>query len=293
MTESGSGTRKAYTVKVTGQYSDQLLAFSSFHAGGSRVIKRSSTSTSQPQVNNAISLYLVVDRSGSMSWVTDTQNNAKYYCYNYYEQSWPYGYYQHPCYISKAQSLKTAASKLFDTMDSIEAGDPSNSVVRTGDVSFNDEQQSPSNLDWGTSKARKYINDLPDYPTGGTDMTDAMDTAYKALTSPNEASKQSAKGNNDFNKYIVLMTDGENTGSSGNWNPTLDAETLTTCVKARANGVTIYTVAYMAPPNGEALLKSCSGDVSNFYKATDMASLVKAFNDIGNKVSAQFTRMTN
>lgn len=293
VTPGGSGSTKTYTVKVTGQFTDQLMAFSTFHAGGTRTINGSSTSTSQSQSTNAISLYLVVDRSGSMSWVTDTRNTSQYYCYNYYEQSWPYGYYQNPCYISKAQSLKTAAAKLFDTMDSIESSDPSNTVVRTGTVSFNDDQQSPSNLAWGTSASRKYVNNLPDYPTGGTDMTDAVATATDALTSSSEANKQSGKGNTTFYKYMVLMTDGENTGSSGSWNPALDAMTLTTCTEARAAGVTIFTVAYMAPPNGETLLKSCSGDVSNFYKATDMASLVKAFTDIGNKVSKQTTRMTN
>ncbi len=57
--------------------------------------------------------------------------------------------------------------------------------------------------------------------------------------------------------------------------------------------MTIYTVAFMAPPNGEALLKSCAGDISNYYKASDMPSLVKAFSDIGGKVANQTTRMTN
>lgn len=49
----------------------------------------------------------------------------------------------------------------------------------------------------------------------------------------------------------------------------------------------------MAPPNGEALLKSCAGVNSNFYSANDMGSLVKAFKDIGTKAVAKATRIVN
>jgi hypothetical protein len=222
-----------------------------------------------------------------MSWVTDTVDTTQYACYNYYEENWPRANYQRPCYISKAEALKTAAGKLFDAMDTIESADTTNSVVRTGTVSFNDTTQSPSDLAWGTTNSRKYINNLPDYPTGGTDMTGGVSTANTALNSNSEANKQSAKGNTTFYKYMVLMTDGENSSTA------LDNATLATCTSARTAGVTIFTVAYMAPTNGETLLKACSGDASNYYKATDMASLVKAFSDIGNKVSKQTTRMTN
>jgi Flp pilus assembly protein TadG len=294
VTANGTGNNKDYTVKVTGQFTEKLLAFSTFHAGGSRVVKGSSTATSQAQSTSAISLYLVVDRSGSMSWTTDTKDTSKPNgCWNYFEKNWPDATWSKPCYINKMSSLKTAADALFDEMDSIEASDNTNSVVRTGVVSFNDDTQSPSNLAWGTTKARKYVTDLPDNPTGGTDMTGGMQKAYDSLADVSETNVQVAKGNTEFFKYIVLMTDGENTGSSGTWNKSLDTKTLQTCTAARGAGMTVFTVAYMAPANGEALLKACAGDLTNYYKATDMDSLVKAFADIGGKVTKQTTRMTN
>lgn len=294
VTSQGSGSKKDYTVKVTGSFTSQLLAFSAFHVAGNRNVGGSSTATSQAQTATALSLYLVVDRSGSMSWETSTKDTTQPNgCWQYLQQDWPYQDYSKPCYINKMSALKTAATALFNQMDTIESVDATNSLVRTGVVSFNDQTQTPSNLAWGTKSSRDYVTALPAYPTGGTDMTGGMNTANSALTAATEASAQTAKGNKEFKKFIVLMTDGENTGNSSNWNPALDTKTLTTCTAARAAGVTIYTVAFMAPPNGEALLKSCAGDISNYYKASDMPSLVKAFSDIGGKVANQTTRMTN
>ncbi|MET3615368.1 Flp pilus assembly protein TadG [Rhizobium aquaticum] len=294
VTSQGSGSKKDYTVKVTGKFTSQLLAFSGFHALGNRTVSGSSTATSQAQTATAISLYLVVDESGSMAWPTETEDKSKPNgCYQYPKKDWDKKVYYAPCYVSKIASLKTAATALFDQMDMIEASDATNSLVRAGVNSFSHQVEGQSDLDWGTKKSRTYVSNLPAKPMGGTDMTEALDDANAALNSKTEAAAQAVKGNATFKKFIVLMTDGENTGESSEWKPALDAKTLNTCASARAAGVTIFTVAYMAPPNGETLLKSCAGEASNYYKATDMPSLIKAFNDIGGKVANQTTRMTN
>lgn len=294
VSSQGSGSKKDYTVKVTGQFSEKLLAFSTFHAGGTRKVGGSSTASSQAQTATAISLYLVIDESGSMAWPTETEDTSKPNgCNQYPKKDWDKKVFYKPCYVTKIASLKTAATALFDQMDSIESSDSTNLLVRTGVNSFNHEVKGRSNLTWGTSKARTYVSDRPVKPMGGTDMTDALDEAKVALNSNGEASAQSANGNKTFKKFIVLMTDGENTGESSEWKPALDAVALSTCNEARAAGVTIFTVAYMAPQNGENLLKSCAGDISNYYKASDMPSLIKAFSEIGGKVANQTTRMTN
>lgn len=296
VSSSGTGSVKSYTVKVSGSYAEPLIAFSFFYGGSTVNIAAASESQSQTQSTNAMSLYLVLDRSGSMSFVTDTVDTRQTRCQNYTEANWYY--YPNlpkskPCYINKIGSLKTAAGVLFDELDDIENADTTNKIVRVGAVSFTDTTSTPSPLAWGTTNARNYVNNLPAYPTGGTDMTGGMKLAFDSLTSSSEASAQAAKGNSKFYKFIVLMTDGENTGSSSNWNPSLDTQTLATCKSARDAGIKIYTVAYMAPSNGEALLKSCAGDPSNFFRATDMNSLVTAFQTIGTKVSEQTTRMLN
>lgn len=296
VTSSTSGGTKTYSVKVTGGFPENLTVFSSFMGARSMTVRSSSQASGAAKSTNAISLYLVLDRSGSMSFVTNTVDSTKSRCQNYTSSNW--GYYPNlqstsPCYINKIASLKTAAATLFDKLDSIEASDTTNTILRTGSVSFTDTQQTASALAWGTTAARNYVTSLPAYPTGGTDMTDAMQTAYTGLTSATEKAAQTSKGNTTFYKFIVLMTDGENTGNSSTWDPALDTQTLQTCSDARKAGITIYTVAYMAPTNGKTMLLNCAGDASNYFTADDMPSLVSAFTAIGSKVTQQMSRITN
>jgi Flp pilus assembly protein TadG len=296
ITTSGSGSSKGYKIKVVGGYTEKLSPFAQFLGYSTVPLGAVSTTESQSTSKNAMSMYAVLDRSGSMSFVTDTLNTAVTKCQNYTSANWsnyPNLNSTKPCYVNKMGALKKAAASLFDELDAVENKDATDSVVRLGGVSFNDSMQTPQAIAWGTSSMRTYVGNLPAYPTGGTDMTDGMEQAYKALSASSEVTAQTAKGNTSFSKFIVLMTDGENTGSSSNWNPALDTLTLATCTKARAAGITIYTVAFMAPTNGEKLLKACAGVTSNYYAAKDMTSLIAAFADIGNKATKKATRITN
>jgi Flp pilus assembly protein TadG len=290
------GTKTTYTVSMSARITVQLTPFSKLLGISNRQIAAKS-STSSVVVGNALSLYLVVDRSGSMSWVTSTTLSTPSSCQNYRDIN-DWAYYPNinstsPCYLNKSGALKNAASSLFDTIDSIEALDSGNKVTRTGTVSFTDSQQTPSALAWGTTNARSYVTALPAYPSGGTDMSDAMDTAYQALTASSETSAHASEGNSQVQKFIVLMTDGENTGASSSHNPALDTKTLTACTAAKNAGITIYTVAFMAPALGKTLLLSCSGSSSNSYTADNASELVAAFEAIAKKVSDRATRLTN
>jgi Flp pilus assembly protein TadG len=284
---------KSYTVVAKGTVTLQLTGLSSLLGFTQAEISASSTSQSQSASKNAMSMYVVLDRSGSMSFKTTTLSTTQTRCANYTEQSYPRISSTSPCYVNKMAALKTAAATLFDQLDALESADTTNTLVRVGSVSFTDSMQSPQALAWGTASVRTYVTALPAYPSGGTDMTDAMATAYDALTAPAEVTAQAGKNNATFSKFIVLMTDGENTGASTNWNPSLDAETRTTCTAARNAGITIYTIAFMAPPNGQAMLQSCAGTLDNYFQADDMASLVSAFKEIGEKATDQTTRLLN
>lgn len=290
------GTKTTYTVSMSARISVEMTPLTRLLGFTNRKIAASS-STSSVVVGNALSLYLVVDRSGSMSWVTNTALSTPATCQNYVDED-DWGYYPDiwptsPCYLNKMGALKNAASNLFDTIDSIEALDLTNLVTRTGSVTFTDKQQAASALAWGTINSRAYIAALPPYPSGGTDMSDAMDTAYDALTDASEATAHSVQGNNHVQKFIVLMTDGENTGASSKHKPSLDTKTLTACTAAKNAGITIYTVAFMAPTRGKTLLLSCSGSPSNSYTADNASELIAAFEAIAKKVSDRATRLTN
>lgn len=294
-TSTGTGS-KTYTVKVQASYGVALNGLTQLVGPKTATVGASSSTTSQSASKNAMSMFVVLDRSGSMSFMTDVVQSTTTGCQNYTSSNWskyPNLAATTPCYVNKSAALKLAAATLLDQLDAAEAADTTDTLVRTGAVSFTDSMQTKLDLAWGTSGVRSYVNNIPAYPTGGTDMTDAMSTAYQALTDTKETTNQSSKGNTTFSKYIVLMTDGENTGASSTWKPSLDTATLKTCTDAKAAGVTIYTVAFMAPSNGKALLLSCAGSASNYYAADDMASLVAAFKDIGQKAADQSTRLTN
>lgn len=296
VTTKNSGSVKTYSVKISGGYTIKLSPFASFAGFRTMPVSGVSSTQSESVSKNAMSMYVVLDRSGSMAWVTDTKDTTKSSCQNYTQALW--GYYPYlsstsPCYVNKMGALKTAARSLFDELDALEAKDTSDKVVRLGGVSFNDAMQTPQTIAWGTSGMRTYVNNIPGYPTGGTDMTDGMAKAYESLSASSETTAHTAAGNTTFSKFILLMTDGENTGNSSHWNATLDEETLKTCIDARAAGMTIYAVAFMAPPKGEALLRACAHKSDNYYSANDMDSLIEAFAEIGAKATKQSTRITN
>jgi hypothetical protein len=83
------------------------------------------------------------------------------------------------------------------------------------------------------------------------------------------------------------MTDGDNNYTSA------DTETKTWCDKARDAKMQVYTIAFMAPARGQALLSYCATAPGNYFPAGDMTALLKAFKEIGMKASNQVTRLTN
>lgn len=260
------------------------------------------TSTAQSSFNKgaAMSLYLVLDRSGSMSFKTDTVDKSKSSCTNYTESSWPNATVSKPCYINKSTSLKTAVSYLVDTLDKSDTsykagGSPESTFVRTGAIAYNDASFSAQALSWGTSKSNTYVQAIPQYPTGGTNAYDALNTAYAALKSTNtvETSAHKEKGNASFQRFIVLMTDGEMTGYSASWNATIDAQVRSTCAAAKTDGIKIFTVAFMAPDKGKSLLQACASSADNYYAPENMEQIVAAFGDIARKAASITSRLTN
>lgn len=292
---------KTYSITVTASYPMQVSPFLRvFGYDTVDIASKSGTLSDNGQgsesMQEALSMFLVLDRSGSMSWVTDQKKLDKQgnetSCANYTSQNWdkyPNLNASKPCYIRKIDALKTAAASLFVQLNTANTdGD----LVRTGAVSYTDTMQSPKNLNWGTTDASSYVQSLPSLPTGGTDSSNAMATAYAKLIDASEKTAQEGKGNDKFNKYIVFMTDGENTGSSGSHRQDLDNKTLATCKDARLAGITIYSVAFMAPKVGQDLLRTCADNVANYYEANNMAALISAFKSIGQKAAQQTIRLT-
>lgn len=272
-----------YEIALTGNYTLSMNALSRVLGWQTVTLKAygtaqaASTASGQP-----ISMYLVLDHSGSMSESTTTSyagtctsKGRTYSCTKYY---------------TKIEALKLAVLNMATQLNK---ADPDGEYVRTGADGYSTKADTPQAMNWGTSKVVTYVNAMS--PTYTTDARGALDAAYSALKSTNatEISAHKVDKASDIGRYVVFMTDGEMTGTNGYWSSSIDAAVRTQCTTIKADGIKVYTVALMAPTNGKSLLQACASDASHYYEATDAASLVAAFGDIGKKASSTTTRLTN
>lgn len=272
---------KAYKVTVKTSYNVPMSGFQALLGFHYARVAAVGVAESETESRNALSMYLVLDRSGSMQWVTTTVDSTQSSCNNYYEKSWPKATYQSPCYINKISSLKSAVAAL---TSQFETTDPNHELVRTGAVSYSSAANPPSPLAWGTSAATTYVNALT--ASGSTNSTAAFQTAYNGLTAATEDAAHSAKTGLVPSKFILFMTDGQND------NANIDTATKSLCDQAKAAGIKIYSVAFSAPTIGKQLLSYCSSGSSYYFEATNMPQLVAVFREIGAKTSKLSNRLT-
>ncbi|ENN87419.1 hypothetical protein RHSP_27730 [Rhizobium freirei PRF 81] len=284
---SNSSGGTSYSVTVNASYSMPVNSMSRLLGMQSVSIAASSSTTSGTAIQKtALSMEIALDKSGSMLLNTNVIDKSQSSCTQYYTNgNYLYQYPNpiSPCYVKKIDALKTAVGNLLDQLD---AADPKSQYVRTAAIAWSSQVDSSSNLDWGTKTTRTNVLGGLN-ASGGTESSAPMKKAYNTVASTAEATAQNNQGNKNFQKYIVLMTDGENN------DPSSDQKTLATCKAAKDAGVQIYTVAFMAPTRGQTLLSSCASSPSNYFDAQQMSDLVTAFKTIGAQAAKQMTLLTN
>lgn len=304
---STGGSSKNFEVKLTLKSRVPMNGLSRVMGFAYLPVSVDSASASARE-GNALSMYLVLDESGSMAWDTTTVDpiNPAKTVTGWYDCGWSqcYGSYQVTNYVTKIAALKTAAGVMFSELQKAAAPDSSSTTVqeaaakdliRVGAVSYTHVTKTEQKPAWGITAAKNYVLALPQVPQGGTDATGAMAMAFSDLKSlnPTETTQHKSKKNYSFSRFIVLMTDGEMTGNSGNWNKSIDDKVRAACNQAKADGITVFTVAFMAPANGKSLLQACASNQESYYESSDMSQLVAAFGDIGRKAAKTQTRLTN
>jgi Flp pilus assembly protein TadG/uncharacterized protein YegL len=269
------GTAKKYTVSVSTCYDVKYSTLSAFMGRTTGRVSVASTTQSSTESKNALSMYLVLDRSGSMAEYTNTVSGS-YQCRYGRKTTTCYTYYD------KVTALRMAATNL---MNQLLRADPSKIFVRTAAVSYNSAMQTPVNLGWSTDHTKTYISKLT--ADGGTDSGLAFKTAYNAVKAATEDTLHMQKNGQVPSKYIVFMTDGDNNYT------TADTETKKWCDAARQSGIEVYSVAFMAPTRGQQLLSYCATTSSHYFKAEDADELNAAFEYIGDRATATATRLTH
>ncbi len=104
-------------------------------------------------------------------------------------------------------------------------------------------------------------------------------------------------------RALILMTDGENCCfTSVDFDadsPAVrkdsvaiqDADTVSVCDALKEQNITIYSVAFEAPPRGVALMENCASAPSYFFNSSG-AELVAAFRNIATHIQTQMLRLT-
>ncbi|MDO9415211.1 vWA domain-containing protein [Pararhizobium sp.] len=280
--QTGSG--KSFKVTVNAQYKHDFNAMTRLLGQTSITLNAAATADSATESKNALSMYLVLDRSGSMAWKTTDVDKSVFACYTYQESNWNTPNWTIPCYKSKMATLKLSVANLLTQLN---IADPTATLVRTGAVSYNLSSDPASKLNWGTAAVMTQVNLL--IADGGTDSSDAFQNAYDKLMvtgTKGEDSIHDKQNGQVPTKYIVFMTDGENNNTSA------DTETKATCDLARKAGIQVYTVAFMAPTRGQNLLKYCATTSQNYFAADNADDLVDAFKYIGQRTAAMVSRLT-
>ena len=123
----------------------------------------------------ALSMFLVLDKSGSMGW------------------------------DGRMTALKTAVNQLHLQF---KADDPDRKYIRVGAVAYDSYVSSTLSPKWNPKKANDYTQALNAW--GGTNSMHGMSVAYSQLSGQKEFNKHAKRNDSELKRAIVLMTDGVN-----------------------------------------------------------------------------------
>jgi Flp pilus assembly protein TadG len=120
-------------------------------------------------------------------------------------------------------------------------------------------------------------------PAGNTNVTIGLVWGWHSL-SPNEPLTQGAAPDPDLSKYIILLTDGDNTQNRWSTNTsTINARTAAACTNIKNAGIKIYSIRVI---NGNAtLLQNCASDSSMYFDVQSASQLNAVFNAIGSQLA--------
>ncbi|MCY0096091.1 pilus assembly protein [Hoeflea ulvae] len=163
------------------------------------------------------------------------------------------------------------------------------------------------------SKVRTGIDAMQYWNGSGTNIAEGLAWGWRLL-SPSEPYNQAAPFNTETaSKILVIMTDGANVsyGASNTINKSdygsygfladkrinstttqsaaetyLNTSTANMCVEIKKLGIEVYTVLYKTSTTSVVnMFSNCATRKENFFMASDVASLKKAFSAIGKSVS--------
>ena len=140
---------------------------------------------------------------------------------------------------------------------------------------------------------RETIRDAIDAmtPAGDTYIPEGVMWGWRLLSPQAPFDESQSGGSRNVSRYLVLMTDGVNsvsatpTGHDGSDTAGANATTLQACANAKADGITIFTVAFQVTDTTvKDVLTACATNGGYFYDAADSAQLLASFDAIGQQL---------
>jgi hypothetical protein len=122
---------------------------------------------------------------------------------------------------------------------------------------------------------------------GATNVTIGLAWGWHSLTKSVPLT-QGAEPAEDLSKFILLMTDGDNTqnrfgGNGSAYCAQCDTRTALACANAKAAGIKIYSIRVIA--GNATLLRNCASDPSMYYDVDSASDLDAVFNAIGGQLA--------
>lgn len=159
--------------------------------------------------------------------------------------------------VAKIDSLKRAAEAMFEDIaqDSV-SYEQVKKHVRTGLVAYTERIEDSYDMNPGWKGTLMRVKNLK--AEGSTNIALGMRSGLDLLLNDLGAA-------DDARRFIVLMTDGENSPGAGNV-PELDKQTMLTCKEAKAEDIDIYAISLDAGNKGKVVLFNCAspnGGISN------------------------------
>lgn len=116
-------------------------------------------------------------------------------------------------------------------------------------------------------------------PNGETNITIGAQWGMEAFTPSEPLGGGAPLTKTEVRRYMILITDGENTRSRFTKNTNeIDQRTALACKAAKDAGIVLYVVKVIE--GNSDLLRDCASDPDKFYDLTNAAQLNDAVSDI-------------
>lgn len=144
-------------------------------------------------------------------------------------------------------------------------------------------------LSYNWSSMTNLVNAMT--PAGTTNQTVGLVWAWMSLTGGGPFTVPTMDPNYQYQKIIILMSDGLNTqnrwdGTGWSQSPEVDSRMALACQNAKNAGLTIYTIHVNTDGDPTStILRDCATDTAKFYTVTSSSQLGAVFTTIGTNLS--------